>query len=253
MSKKKKSEMLSTSIDERARIFCQVFNQLLESNTVNRMGFIALGYVPDIGNRKEFSGPEQSESDSEHMISFVWATWLMGTLFKDELPGFKPGKIKFIGSLHDVAESLIGGDILDDGNRDNESKDERELRAFKMLVKDLPKKSRKKAIEAFKKFQLKDDYAYVIDKILFPLMQLWRIKKGWPEGDMKYKESHGILSGTDAEFMEITGSYEPVVVTTAHTLSITKGKPGYEVACAILKAQFAEAGKEIPESLMCLF
>ena len=70
---------------------------------------------------------------------------------------------------------------------------------------------------------------------------------------MKTKEKFGILTGTDADFMEITGSNEPVIVTTAHTLSITKGKPGYDVACAIIKAQFTEAEKEIPDSLMNLF
>lgn len=251
MSKQKKSK--TQTLDERAKVFCQIFNILLESNKVNRMGFLALGYVSDTNEIQEFSSSERCESDSEHMISFVWATWLMGVLFKDELPGFKPGKIKYIGSLHDTAESLIGGDIPDDGNRNNEQKDERELKAMKLLVKKLPKKSQKKAIKAFREFQKKDSYAYVIDKMLFPLVQLWRIKQGWPAGDMKIKEKYGILTGTDADFMTATGSEEPIIVTTAHTLSITKGKPGYEVACAIIKAQFAEVGKEIPDSLMVFF
>lgn len=253
MSKNKKTSGEALTLDQRAKVFCQIFNTLLESNTVNRMGFLALGYVSNSDSIQEFSASERCESDSEHMISFVWAAWLMGALFKDELPGFKPGKVKYIGALHDGAEYLIGGDIPDDGNRNNEQKDERELKAMKLLVKDLPKKARKKAIKAFADFQKKDSYAYVIDKMLFPLVQLWRIKQGWPEGSMKTKEKLGILTGTDADFIEITGSDEPVIVTTAHTLSITKGKPGYDVACAIIKAQFAEAEKEIPDSLMNLF
>lgn len=251
MSKQKKSK--KASLDQRAVIFCQIFNALLESNTVNRMGLMALGYVEGVKGIETFSAAERCESDSEHMISFVWASWLWGALFKEELPGFKPGKVKYIGSLHDVAEAGIGGDIPDDGNARHLNKDKQELKAFKGLVKDLPKKSRKKAVKAFKKFQKKDDYAYVIDKMLFPLVQLWRIKKGWPAGDMRRKEKFGIMTGTDAEFIEALGSYDPAVVTTAHSLAITKGKPGFDVASAILKAQFAEAGKEIPDALMKYF
>ena len=251
MSKKKKTT--KASLDQRAIIFCQIFNTLLESSTVNRMGLMALGYVEGAEVIEVFSAAEHCESDSEHMISFVWTAWLWGVLFKDELPGFKPGKVKYIGSLHDVAEAQIGGDIPDDGNTRNLDKDEQELAAFKALFRDLPKKSRRKAVKAFEKFQKKDDYAYVIDKMLFPMVQLWRIKHGWPEGDMRRKEKYGIMTGTDAEFMEATGSSEPCVVTTAHALSIMKGKPGFEVASAILKAQFAEAGKEIPEVLLSYF
>lgn len=251
MSKQKKSKV--APLDQRAKTFCQIFNALLESNTVNRMGLMALGYVEGVEGIETFSAAEHCESDSEHMISFVWAAWLWGALFKSELPGFKPGKVKYIGSLHDVAEAGIGGDIPDDGNTRHLDKDEQELKAFGSLLKGLPKKSRKKAIKAFKKFQKKDDYAYVIDKMLFPMVQLWRIKKGWPGGDMKRKEKFGILTGTDAEFIEALGSYDPAIVTTAHALTITKGKPGFEVASAILKAQFAEAGKEIPDVLMSYF
>lgn len=254
MSKKqRKTKKSEASLDQRAKTFCQVFNTLLASSTVNRMGLMALGYVEGAEDIETFSAAEHCESDSEHMISFVWAAWLWGVLFKDELPGFKPGKVKYIGSLHDVAEACIGGDIPDDGNTRHLDKDEQELKAFANLVKDLPKKSRKKAIKAFKEFQKKDDYAYVIDKMLFPLVQLWRIKQGWPGGDMKRKEKFGILTGTDAEFIEALDSYDPAVVTTAHALTITKGKPGFDVASAILKAQFAEAGKEIPEALLCYF
>ncbi len=251
MSKQKKSP--KASLDQRAAIFCQIFNALLESSTVNRMGLMALGYVEGAEGIETFSAAEHCESDSEHMISFVWAAWLWGVLFKSELPGFKPGKVKYIGSLHDVAEAKIGGDIPDDGNTRHLDKDEQELKAFESLLKDLPKKSRKKAVKAFKKFQKKDDYAYVIDKMLFPMVQLWRIKKGWPQGDMKRKEKFGILTGTDAEFIEALNSYDPAIVTTAHALTITKGKPGFEVASAILKAQFAEVGKDIPEALMSYF
>ena len=251
MSKQKKSK--KASLDQRAMIFCQVFNTLLESSTVNRMGLMALGYVEGVEDIETFSAAERCESDSEHMIGFVWAAWLWGILFKDELPGFKPGKVKYIGSLHDVAEALIGGDIPDDGNTRHLDKDEQELKAFDNLLKGLPKKSRKKAVKAFKKFQKKDDYAYVIDKMLFPMVQLWRIKKGWPSGDMKRKEKFGIMTGTDAEFIEVLDSYDPAIVTTAHALTITKGKPGFEVASAILKAQFAEANKEIPDALMSYF
>ena len=253
MGKQKKTTKTTASIEERATIFCRIFNAILESNTVNRMGLLALGYVEGSDQTNAFSAAEHCESDGEHMISFVWATWLMGALFKDELPGFKPGKIKYIGSLHDIAEAQIGGDIPDDGNSRCLDKDEKELRAFKMLLKHLPKKSRKKAVKAFKEFQKKDSYAYVIDKMLFPMVQLWRIKKGWPAGDMKRKERFGIMTGTDAEFIEALGSYDPAIVTTAHALTITKGKPGFEVASAILKAQFAEAGKEIPDKLMSYF
>ena len=173
--------------------------------------------------------------------------------FEDELPGFKPGKIKFIGSLHEIAEAQIGGDIPDDGNIRCLDKDEIELDAFVKLLNGLPKKSRKKATKAFKKFQRKDDYAYVIDKVLFPMVQLWRIKKGWSEGSMMFKEKCDMLTGTDADYMKAVNSDDPVVVTTAHTLTITKGKPGFVVASAILKAQFAEAGKEIPEELINYF
>lgn len=249
----KKKSIKNASLEQRAKVFCQVFNTLLLSSTVNRMGMIVLGYVKDADEIQEFSAAERCESDSEHMISFVWAAWLWDVLFRKELPDFKCGKVKYIGSLHDVAEALIGGDIPDDGNDRNLTKDERELKAFKLLVQQLPKKERKRATKAFKKFQAKDGYAYVIDKMLFPLVQLWRIKNGWPEGDMRLKEKFGIMTGSDAEFMEATGSTEPIVVTTAHALTVTKGKPGFAVASAIIKAQFAEAGKEIPESLLSYF
>jgi hypothetical protein len=251
--RKQKNDKKALSIEQRAKVFCQTFNAILEANTVNRMGFLALGYVDGSDQTNVFSAAEHCESDGEHMISFVWAAWLMGALFKDELPGFKPGKVKYIGSLHDIAEAKIGGDIPDDGNKRCLNKDEIELRAFAKLLKDLPKKSRKKAIKAFKKFQKKDDYAYVIDKMLFPMVQLWRIKKGWPEGSMKIKEKQGMLTGSDAEFIEAVGSDAPAVVTTAHALTITKGKPGFKVASAILKAQFAEAKVEIPDALMSYF
>lgn len=253
MSKRKKTKKSSASIEQRAKVFCQIFNAILESNTVNRMGFLALGYVEGFDQTNVFSAGERCESDGEHMMSFIWATWLMGVLFEDELPGFKPGKIKFIGSLHDIAEAQIGGDIPDDGNIRCLDKDEIELDAFVKLLNGLPKKSRKKATKAFKKFQRKDDYAYVIDKVLFPMVQLWRIKKGWSEGSMMFKEKCDMLTGTDADYMKAVNSDDPVVVTTAHTLTITKGKPGFVVASAILKAQFAEAGKEIPEELINYF
>lgn len=253
MSKQKKTKKAPSSIEERAKIFCQTFNPILEANTVNRMGFLALGYVKGADQTDVFSAAEHCESDGEHMMSFVWAAWLMGVLFRDELPGFKPGKVKYIGSLHDIAEAMIGGDIPDDGNARCLDKDEIELCAFKELLKGLPKKSRKKAIKAFKKFQKKDDYAYVIDKMLFPMVQLWRIKKGWPGGSMKVKEEHGMLTGSDAEFMRAVKSDNPAVVTTAHALTVMKGKPGFNVASAILKAQFAEAGVEIPNELLSYF
>ncbi len=253
MGKQKKIKKTTAPIEQRAKVFCQIFNTMLESNRVNRMGLLALGYVEGSDQTNVFSAAEHCESDGEHMISFVWAAWLMGALFKDELPGFKPGKVKYIGSLHDIAEAQIGGDIPDDGNNRCLDKDERELRAFKALLKNLPKKSRKKAIKAFKEFQKKDSYAYVIDKMLFPMVQLWRIKQGWPGGSMKIKEKHGMLTGSDAEFMRAVGSDDPAVVTTAHALTVTKGKPGFAVASAILKAQFAEANVEIPETLMCYF
>lgn len=250
---KKKSKKKKLSIEERAKIFCQTFNDLLESNTVNRMGFISLGYIPGVEDIQAFSASERCESDTEHMMSFVWAAWLMGSLFKDELPGFKPGKIKFIGALHDTAEFFIGGDNPDDGNNNRIGKDERELKALGRILKNLPKKDRKKALKALKKIQEKSDYSYVIDKMLFPLVQLWRIKHGWPAGSMKYKIKNNILTGTDADFMKTTDSEEPVIITTAHTLSITKGKPGFKVASAIIKAQFDEVGKKIPKGLMGYF
>lgn len=68
-----------------------------------------------------------------------------------------------------------------------------------------------------------------------------------------FKEKCDMLTGTDADYMKAVNSDDPVVVTTARTLTITKGKPGFVVASAILKAQFAEAGKEIPEELINYF
>ncbi len=181
---------------------------------VIRKGFESFGATIDSNDSMHFNSIffRRGESILEHQAKTAW----LASVFTSNFPDFFGSKAVFrlaqsdwaiitTALCHDVGETEIG-DILDDGNRLHDAKDEAELNVYKSFIKAYSYADQARLLDLFMAFQDKNSNPgralYALDKTEAVLTNLILEKYGI-KGDLSRKKNP---TGRDLFYAEVTGS-----------------------------------------------
>lgn len=155
-----------------------------------------------------------------------------------------------IAHYHDAPE-IVTGDLADDGKRDDAAKNAFERKEMRRYLAHYPKALRKKCMKVFDEMQDRRSILYAIDKLIFPLRQLYLISRSVIEpAEIGYK-TQGEVNERDAYYAEKIGSNRAVDVVYAQALDQTRlvDKFVRVILVLMIKIAYAKAGLEYPKGV----
>lgn len=175
--------------------------------TTIRSGYGLCGVYPYDKNRpRDFN---RSESDAEHVFGCIILATNIMELYPYIIPMDDRYKVLQCLAIHELGENE-GGDIPDDGTRDEQKKDAEELEYVKKYLSNWHEVHANQVLSAFIEMQQKSTelgrFIYCIDKTEALLQNLIYESEGRPATFSAKLESTGFLSDRDREEMKIADS-----------------------------------------------
>lgn len=165
------------------------------------------------------------ESDAEHVYGCGILVDLVAMHFPKLIPPEEAFLSRLVMDVHDIGENG-DGDIVDDGNRDEALKNQRELQAIKRYSSFLPEKNAANLVAFYKEFQERSTRR---GRVLFSIDKGETVDQGLlfeaagHGGDIRNKVRYRELSEQDRRNMETTGATDLVDIWAAHFLEVTRG------------------------------
>lgn len=212
--------------------YCRVKNQMM----VIRSGFGMYGVYPYDLNEPIVE--VRSESDAEHAYGCGVLINLIAMHFPEMITPEEAFWYKFLMDVHDLGE-CDDGDIPDDGKRDEELKNRRELQTIMKFGETFLPGKNADLTAFFREFQSRSTKrgrnVFCLDKVETVLQGL-RYESTGHGGDISVKMKTVELSAQDKRNMEMTGSTALVDIWAAHFLEVTRGMVEARIPRLILRA-----------------